>query len=402
MAGKKNKEQSGKSTLCVARSVFNRSAAHTEPIYATSAYVFEGVDDAMFKLADKEHGYQYSRWRNPNVDMAQEKIAALEGYGLGKKTYCQLFSSGMAAITAAILAVCESGDAVLTQPQLYGGTDELLHSLLPRYGISVLTVSMQDIHELDQVLTENERIKLVYLETPSNPLIELVDIAAVSKVCKRHKVKVAVDNTFSTPLVQQPLALGADLVMHSTTKFLNGHGTGLAGAVVGTDRDLIRRRVWLQIKLMGAVPGAFDAWLLTQGLKTLPLRMERHVKNAMKVAQFLEAHPKVERVFYAGLSSHPQARLRKRQMRSGGSMLSFELKGGIRAGKRLMGRVRLCQLVTSLGTVDTLIQHPASMTHVNVPAERRLASGITDGLVRLSVGIEDVQDIITDLERGLK
>jgi len=401
MQNNKSKYQSGRSTICVGRSEISDTPTHTEPIYASSAYTFESAEDAMEKLTDRTKGYVYSRWGNPNAEMAQDKIAALEGYGLGRKTYSQLFSSGMAAITATILATCKAGGHILAQRQLYGATDELMHNMLPALGITATLISMHDMAELEEHLSTNSNIKLIYLETPSNPLIELVDIKAITTIAKKYKIKVAVDNTFATPYVQQPLAQGADLVMHSTTKFLNGHGTGLAGAVVGTSKNLITQDVWSQLKLMGGVPGAFDAWLLLQGLKTLGVRMDRHIANAKKVATYLEQHDRVERVYYAGLKSHPQFKLAKRQMRSGGAMLSFELKGGVKAGKRLMNRVKVCQLVTSLGTVDTLIQHPASMTHVNVPLQRRIESGITDGLVRMSVGIEDAEDIIRDLEQGL-
>ncbi|HAE35414.1 MAG: aminotransferase class I/II-fold pyridoxal phosphate-dependent enzyme [Chitinophagales bacterium] len=375
---------------------------HTEPIYATSAYLFEDADDAMRKLSDKRLGYVYSRWANPTVDQAAEKIAALEGFEAGTLTFAQLFSSGMAAIASVMLATCKAGDKILTQTQLYGTTDELMQSLLPEYAIETRSTDMTDLSKVAEILHADHRIKLIYLETPSNPLIQLVDIRAIVQLAAKYHIKVAVDNTFCTPLVQQPLAMGADFSIHSTTKFLNGHGTALGGVVVGRSRRFMQEHIWRQVKLLGGNSNAFDAWLLLQGMKTLSLRMERHVQNATKVAAYLEQHPNVKQVYYAGSKNHPQYKLAKKQMKNGGAMLSFELKGGLNAGKRLMNRVQICKLVTSLGTLDTLVQHPASMTHVNVPAERRLASGITDGLVRMSVGVEDVRDIIYDLEQGLK
>jgi methionine-gamma-lyase len=390
-------------TLCVERFQTGKPITpHTEPIYATSAYLFDSADHAMELLSNKDLGYVYSRWGNPTVEAVQDKLAAMETFGSNMNAWCQMFSSGMAAITATLMAHCKAGDKVLTQTQLYGTTDELMQSYLPQYGVQARMVNMQDLSAVEEVLQTDDCIRLIYLETPSNPLIELVDIAAICKLAAKYKVPVAVDNTFSTPYNQRPLLLGADFSVHSTTKFLNGHGTSLGGAVIGKNKKKMTGDIWRQVKLMGGNSNAFDAWLLAQGLKTLSIRMERHNANAMKIAGFLEGHPKVLKVHYAGLKSHPQYKLAKRQMTSGGAMLSFELKGGLAAGKKLMNRAKVCSLVTSLGTVDTLIQHPASMTHVNVPAERRLAAGITDGLVRMSVGIEDVADIISDLENGLK
>jgi methionine-gamma-lyase len=396
-------KQKNIATLCVERSTAPKPVSpHTEAIYATSAYLFDSAEHAMELLADKNKGYVYSRWGNPTVDMAAEKIAALEVHGSGMKAYGQLFSSGMAAIAAVILAHCKAGDKVLTQNQLYGTTDELMQAMLPDYGVQARTMDLNDLQALENVLASDDCIRLIYLETPSNPLIELTDISGIAKVAAKWKIPVAVDNTFCTPIIQQPLLLGADFSIHSTTKFLNGHGTGLGGAVIGKNKKFMQDSIWRQVKLMGANSNAFDAWLLLQGMKTLALRMEKHAANAAKMAAFLQQHPKVSKVNYAGLKDHPQYKLAKKQMRSGGAMLSFELKGGLAAGKKLMNRVQVCSLVTSLGTVDTLIQHPASMTHVNVPKERRVASGITDGFVRMSVGIEDIDDLINDLEIGLK
>ncbi|MFN3939885.1 MAG: trans-sulfuration enzyme family protein, partial [Chitinophagales bacterium] len=358
-------------------------------------------EPAMQLFDDRDKGFIYSRWGNPTVEMAEQKIAVLETFGLDIQARAQMLSSGMAAISAVLLACVKKGEKVLTQSQLYGTTDELMQSLLPELGIETIVADLQNAKEVEALLKSDNKIKLVYIETPSNPLMEVFDIAMLCKIAARHKVKVAVDNTFSTPYLQQPLKWGADFSVYSATKFLNGHGNSLSGFVVGRDNKFMRDKVWRYVKLIGANSNAFDAWLLLQGLKTLPLRMERHCANATKVAAFLQEHPAVAQVNYTGFKDHPQYKIVKKQMRMPGAMISFELKGGMKAGIKLMRKVKLCKLVTSLGTTDTLIQHPASMTHVNVPAQRRISLGISDGFVRISVGIEDIQDILLDLDRGL-
>lgn len=393
----------GFASLCVEPVKLDKEILpHAEAIYPTSAYTFESPEHAMQLFDDRDKGFIYSRWGNPTVEMAEHKMAMLETFGTDIQARAQMFSSGMAAISAVILACVKKGDAVLTQQQLYGTTDEFMQLLLPEFGIETLITDLQNVKEVEAILQSNKKIKLLYIETPSNPLMEVLDIALLSKIAVKYKVKVAVDNTFSTPYLQQPLQLGADFSVYSATKFLNGHGNSLSGFVVGRDKKFMKEKVWRYIKLLGANSNAFDAWLLLQGIKTLQLRMERHCANAAKVAAFLRAHPSVLKVNFTGFKDHPQYRIVKKQMRLPGAMISFELRGGLKAGIKLMQRIRLCKLVTSLGTTDTLIQHPASMTHVNVPLERRLQLGITDGFVRLSVGIEDVQDIIADLQQGLK
>lgn len=375
---------------------------HAEAIYATSAFTFDSPQHAMELFNDRDKGYIYSRWSNPTVEMAEKKLALLETFNTDISARAQLFSSGMAAISSVILSVVIKGNKLLTQHQLYGTTDELMQSLLPEFGIETIQADLNNINAIDALLQSDKKIKLIYIETPSNPLMEVFDISAVCKIALKYKVKVAVDNTFSTSYLQQPLLLGADFSVYSTTKFLNGHGNSLGGAVIGKDKKFIKEKVWRYVKLLGANSNAFDAWLLLQGLKTLSLRMDRHCANAKLVAEFLQQHPAIIHINYTGFKTHPQYNIIKKQMRLPGAMLSFELKGGLSAGKKLMKKVKVCKLVTSLGTTDTLIQHPASMTHVNVSAERRKAMGLTDGFVRLSVGIEDAEDIINDLKNALQ
>ena len=374
---------------------------HNEPIYATTAYTFESTEHAHSLFDDQSKGYVYSRWGNPTVSMAEDKIAALETYGSNMKAKAQLFSSGMAAIAAVLLACAKAGEKILTQYQLYGTTDELMQKQLRDWNIETLRCDLNDIKQVEALLKTEKSIQLIYIESPSNPMMEVIDIAAVVAVAKKYGCKVAVDNTFSSPYCQRPLLLGADFSVHSATKYLNGHGSGLGGVVIGKDIAFMKNELWLKVKLLGANSNAFESWLLLQGLKTLELRLERHCENAKKVAAYLESNKQVTKVNYCGSKNHPQKNIIKKQMYAHSGMLSFELKGGLKAGIKLMNKVTLCKMVTSLGTLDTLIQHPASMTHVNVPRERRIAAGITDGLVRLSVGIENVNDIIADLEQGM-
>lgn len=399
----KHKSVKGFGSACVQLSKIDKKIApHNEPIYATTAYTFDSTDEALELFEDQFKGYIYSRWNNPTVEMAEKKIARLETHGTDLKAKSQLFSSGMAAITAVLLSCVKPGQRLLTQNQLYGTTDELIQKQLGELKIENLRMDLNDLDKVQEVLKKNKNIKLIYIETPSNPMMEVFDIGALSKIAKKYDCKVAVDNTFASPYCQQPLKHGADFSLHSATKYLNGHGNGLGGVVTGTDEKFMQEDVWSKIKLMGANSNAFESWLILQGLKTLEIRMQRHCENAKQVAKFLTGHKKVVKVNYCGAKDHPQAKIIKKQMTNYSGMLSFELKGGMKAGIQLLDKVRLCNMVTTLGTLDTLIQHPASMTHVNVPRERRIAAGITDGLIRLSVGIENAEDIIADLENGMR
>jgi len=382
--------------------------AHLTPIYASSTYVFDSADQGMRRFNGEEKGYIYSRWGNPTITEAEEKISALECFqlldqtGQRLQTKTLLHASGMAALSTLLLGNLSAGDKMLTHFSLYGGSQELMEKVLPGLGIEAVIIDLRDLSKAEDALKKEDKIKLIYLETPANPTIQCVDIEALTQLGHRHGLIVAVDNTFATPYLQQPFRYGVDFVFHSTTKFLNGHGTAIGGALIGRDIEKMETRMTKVHRLLGGNSNSFDAFLLTQGLKTLEVRMERHCSNAMIVAEFLSQHPSVARVNYLGLRSHPDYLTGKKQMKHPGAMMSVELKGGLLAGKKLIDQLRMCVRAVSLGTCDTLLSHPASMTHFGVPREKREAYGITDGLVRMSVGIENVEDIIDDLDQALK
>jgi len=380
----------------------NRTTApHVLPIYATSSFVFENIDQGVEIFKNIESGHAYSRYANPTVDTVARKIADLETLGLDMKAEAVLTSSGMSAISTLLLGLLKSGDTVLSQGNLYGGTTELLSAILQPLGVDTIFTDLRDLNGVEEILRSKPSVRLLYCETPANPTLACVDIAALSELAHRHDTLVAIDNTFPTPLLQQPFAHGVDFIIHSTTKYLNGHGNSIAGIIVGRDHELMRKKVWRAMKLAGTNCSPFEAWLTHNGLKTLALRMERHCANAGALADWLEQHPAVARVNYPGLPSHPDHQLAKRQMRGFGGMLSFELGGGLEAGLHCMNRIRFCTLAPTLGDVDTLILHPASSSHLNVSKEIREKNGITDGMIRVSVGIEHVGDIIADLEQAI-
>lgn len=381
----------------------NRTTApHVLPLYATSSFDFENIDQGIDIFKNIESGHAYSRYANPTVDTVAAKIAALEAYGLGFEASAVMTSSGMSAIATLLLGTLKSGDKVLSQGNLYGGTTELLKSIFGQFGIETVFTDLKNLDLVEQSLRADKAIKMLYCETPANPTLACVDIAELSRLAHQHGALCAIDNTFATPMLQQPFALGVDYVIHSTTKYLNGHGNSIAGVVIGRDHETMRKGVWKAMKLVGTNCSPFEAWLTNNGLKTLSLRMERHCTNALAVAQYLEKHPAVERVNYPGLASHPDHALAARQMQGGfGGMLSFELRGGLEAGIACMNRIQFCSLAPTLGDVDTLILHPASSSHLAVPKEIRLQNGITDGLIRVSVGIENVSDIVADLEQAI-
>ena len=382
--------------------------AHLTPIYASSTYVFDEAEQGMRRFSGEEKGYIYSRWGNPTITEAEEKIAALESFGItndaGNKLELKsiLHASGMAAISTLMIGTLKAGDKVLSHYSLYGGTQELLEKILPPLGIQVIIADLRDINKAAEALQSDAGIKILYLETPANPTIQCVDINELTKLAKTKNLIVAVDNTFATPFLQQPFQYGVDFVMHSTTKFLNGHGTAIGGILIGKDIDLMNGHITKVHRLLGGNSNAFDAFLLTQGMKTLEVRMERHCHNAMEVAGFLDQHPAVSKVNYLGLPSHPDFNTAAKQMRHPGAMLSFEMKEGLEAAKTFIDKLQMCIRAVSLGTCDTLLSHPASMTHYSVPKEKREQYGITDGLIRMSVGIENVQDIILDLGQALQ
>ncbi len=353
------------------------------PIYQTSTFVQEELG--------KHKGYEYARTSNPTRAALERNLARLEGGAAGFA-----FASGMAAANA-VMTLLKAGDHVVAGHNLYGGTYRLFERVLGDFGLSFSYVNTCRPDGVEAALRPNTR--LIFIETPTNPVMEITDIAAVARIARSHGILLAVDNTFMSPYLQRPLDHGADIVIHSTTKYLNGHSDGVGGAVIVNDAALAERLRFIQ-NAAGAVLGPFDSWLVLRGVKTLALRMEQHSRNGLAVAEYLERHPRVKTVHYPGLRSHPQHELAQRQMRGPGGMLSFET-GSLENAKAVLKSVRLCSLAESLGGVETLISHPASMTHASVPPERRRQLGITDGLVRLSVGIEDVDDLIADLDQAL-
>ncbi len=312
-----------------------------------------------------------------------------------------LHASGMAALSTLMLSVLKPGDKILSHYSLYGGTQELMNKVLTPLGISTTIADLRDLQVAEEAMAVDESIKMLYLETPANPTIQCVDLEALTKLAKAKNLIVVADNTFATPYLQQPFRYGVDFVMHSTTKFLNGHGTAIGGVLLGKDIDLMNGQVLKVHRLLGGNSNPFDAFLLTQGMKTLELRMQRHCENAMQVAHFLETHEAIEKVNYLGLKNHPDFALAARQMKHAGPMLSFELKGGLQAGINFINKLNMCVRAVSLGTCDTLVSHPASMTHYGVAKADREVYGITDGLIRMSVGIENIEDILEDLGQAL-
>lgn len=385
----------------------NADYSHLTPIYASSTFTFDSAQQGSDRFAGADKTRIYSRWGNPTFTTAEETIAALESFGIkgSDKQPLQLkallHASGQAAMSTLFLSTLKSGDAVLSHFSLYGGTQELLQKVLGDMDVKTIIIDMRDLALVKKTLANDATIKLVHIETPANPTIQCVDIDAVTKLAKQRSLLVSVDNTFATPYLQQPFKYGVDFVFHSTTKFLNGHGTAIGGVLLGSDLEFMRTRVWKWHALLGGNSNPFDAFLLTQGMKTLELRMERHCANAMAVAKFLEKHPAIAHVNYNGLESHPDYHVTKKQMRHAGALMSYELKGGIDAGRKFIDALQMCVRAVSLGTVDTLVSHPATMSHFGVKREERIKYGITDGLIRMSVGIENVEDIIADLEQAL-
>lgn len=375
---------------------------HILPIYATSSFAFETIDEEMEVFKGNAKGHVYGRYGNPTIEAVAEKIAQMETFGLEKKAKAVMVSSGMSAISTLFLSLLKTGDKVLTQGNLYGGTTEFLLKILGPLGIETIMTDLRDTQRVEDLIKADPKIKLMYFETPANPTMACVDLEALADIGKRHQRWTAVDNTFCTPYLQQPFQFGIDFIIHSTTKFLNGHGNGIAGIIIGTDIDLMEQKVWTTMKLAGTNCNPFDAWLLHNGMKTLELRMDRHCSNAQAVAEFLHAHAEVVQVNYNGLTSHPDHDIAKKQMRAFTGMLSFELKGGLQKGIDFMNRIQFCTLAPTLGDVDTLILHPASSSHIKVAKEVRLRNGITDGLIRLSVGVENKEDIIGDLQQAIE
>ena len=373
----------------------NEYGALATPIYQTSTFIFDTAEQGGRRFALEEEGYIYTRLGNPTTSQVEDKLASLEN-----AEAAVAMGSGMGAITSVIWSLVKGGDHIIAAKTLYGCTFAYLNHGLPKFGIDVSFVDTSDPENIRKAMRENTRI--VYLESPANPNMLISDIEEISKIAHENEgCRVVVDNTYCTPYIQRPLDLGADIVVHSATKYLNGHGDVIAGFAAGS-LELINPVRLVGIKDMtGSVISPFDAYLINRGMKTLEIRMEKHCSNAQKVAEFLESHPAVETIAYPGLQSFPQYELAKNQMSLPGAMIAFEVKGGLEAGRILMNSVELCSLAVSLGDTETLIQHPASMTHSPYTPEERAASGIAEGLVRLSIGLEDAGDIIDDLKQAL-
>jgi len=367
----------------------------TTPIYQTSTFIFENCKQGGDRFAGLEGGHIYTRLGNPTTDALEARLAALEG-----SEACVAFGSGMGAVSSVLWTICKQGDHIVADKTLYGCTFVLLSQGISRYGVDVTFVDMSDIDSLKNALREETAV--VFFETPANPNMKIIDIKAVADVSHAHNpdIKVIVDNTFATPVLQQPLSLGCDVVIHSATKFLNGHGDVIAGCACGKADFLADVRLFGLKDMTGAVLGPFEAFLVLRGLKTLDVRMERHCSNALKLVDYLKSHPKVENIYFPGLVSHPGHEIAKKQMSSFGSILAFEVKGGREAAIKLLDNMQMCTLAVSLGDPETLVEHPASMTHSTYDPESLNEAGISEGLVRVSVGLENIEDIIADFEQS--
>jgi O-succinylhomoserine sulfhydrylase len=374
----------------VHRSQFNE---HSEALYLTSSFVFENAAQAAARFANEEPGYVYSRFSNPTVTSFQERLAALEG-----AEACVATASGMSAILATVMGLMKAGEHIVSSASIFGATVQLFTNVLAKFGVATTFVEGVDPRAWQQAVRPSTR--LLFLETPSNPLTEVADVPALAEVARRAGALLVVDNCFCTPALQLPLALGADLVIHSATKYLDGQGRVLGGAVLGR-RELIMDGVFGFLRTAGPSLSPFNAWVLLKGLETLRLRMEAQSAAAWELARWLEGHPRVERVYYPWLESHPQHALAKRQQRSGGAIVSFDVRGGKGAAWRIVDATRLISITANLGDTKTTITHPASTTHGRISAEARKAAGIGDGLLRVAVGLESLTDVKADLARGL-
>ncbi|MBI5539742.1 MAG: PLP-dependent transferase [Bacteroidia bacterium] len=363
------------------------------PIYQTSTFAFKNAKHGADCFAGKEKGFIYTRIGNPTIEALEKKVAVLEN-GFGGIA----LASGMAAVTAVYMTLLSKDSHVLSTSAVYGPSRSVLETHFMKFGVECTFVDTSNIENIEKNIRPNT--KMLYIETPGNPTISITDIAACAEIAHKHGIPVVVDNTFCSPYLQKPLDLGADIVLHSITKFINGHADVVGGVIIAKDSEMYAKLRKTMV-YMGGNMDPHQAYLVVRGIKTLTIRMDRAQENAIKIADYLEAHPKVEKVMFPGLKSHPQYELGKKQMKGPGAMISFELKGGFEAGEILMNNVKIAMLAVSLGGIETLIQHPASMTHAGMGKEGRLAAEITDGLVRYSVGIEDVEDLIQDLDQAL-
>lgn len=386
-------------TLCAQDpKVSKTTEAHKSPIYANSTFKFNSVEEGVDIFQNQPGQHVYTRYGNPGIEAVARKIAQLETCGSELNAFGQLTSSGMAALHLSIMALVKSGDRIITQANLYGGTSEQLNKIFQAQGVTIVAGNLGDDQFFD---TEISKIwpgnTIVLLESPANPTLQCLDISSICAKSKTNNAKVIVDNTFATPLLQQPLLMGADLVIHSTTKYLHGHGLSTGGVIVGKDQSLIRSKIWECMKLVGSNSNPFDAWLINIGLKTLVLRMKKQCTTAHELAKLIQAHPSIKKVYYPGLEDHPSHSIAKKQMNAYGAMISFEVGVSLEDAMHFCNKLKLCSIAPSLGETDTMVLHPATMSHLKVPKQIRAQYGITDNLIRMSIGLERTEDIFEDI-----
>ena len=390
----KDNDKQGFSTRAVrAGQVRTPEGEHSEPIFPTSSYVFASAAEAAARFSGEQPGNIYSRFTNPTVRTFEERLASLEG-----AECCVATASGMAAITATFIGLLKAGDHIVSSRSIFGTTTVLLTNFMAKLEIATTFVDLPDLSAWESAITADT--KLLFLETPSNPLTDLVDIAALSEIAHKHGCLLVVDNCFCTPALQQPIALGADIVIHSATKYIDGQGRCMGGAVCGT-KDVVGEGVFGFLRTAGPTMSTFNAWVFLKGLETLKIRMKAHCEGALELAQWLESQPAVQRVYYPGLQSHPQHELAKQQQSGFGGIVSFELKGGKAEGWRLIDATQMVSITANLGDTKTTITHPATTTHGRLTPEQRQEAGVSDGLIRVAVGLEDIEDIKADLLRGM-
>lgn len=366
---------------------------HSSPLYMTSSFVFEDAEDMRASFTEEKVRNIYSRFTNPNTSEFVEKICKMEGAEDG-----YAFATGMAAVFSSLAALLNSGDHIVSARSVFGSTHTLFTKFLPKWNISTSYFKVDEVDKVESLITP--QTKILYAESPTNPAVDIIDLEVLGKIAKKHKLILVIDNCFATPYLQQPIKYGADLVIHSATKLIDGQGRVLGGVTVGR-ADLIRE-IYLFSRNTGPALSPFNAWTLSKSLETLAVRVDRHCENAFKVAEFLEEHPNVNWVKYPFLKSHPQYEVAKKQMKNGGSIVAFEVNGGVEAGRKFLDAIKLCSLSANLGDTRTIVTHPASTTHSKLSEEDRLEVSITDGLVRVSVGLEDVEDIVSDLKQALE
>ena len=365
---------------------------HSTPLYLTSSFVFEDAEEMRASFAEEKERNLYSRFTNPNTSEFVNKIVAMEGAEAG-----YAFATGMSAIFSTFAALLDAGDHIVSCRSVFGSTHSMFHKYLPKWNIETSYFKVNEVHLLESLIQENT--KILYIETPTNPGVDILDLELIGNIAKKHQLIFIVDNCFATPYIQQPIKFGADLVIHSATKLIDGQGRVLGGITVG-NKDLMRE-IYLFARNTGPAMSPFNAWVLSKSLETLAVRVDRHCENALKVAQFLEEHENITYVKYPFLPTHPQYEVAKRQMKLGGAIVAFEIKGGIAAGRSFLDNIKMCSLSANLGDTRTIVTHPSSTTHGRLSEEDRLEVGITDGLVRISVGLENVEDIIADIQQAL-